>query len=309
MTPRSAKPQLAVDLAGLKLRNPTILASGIVGTTVSMLSRVYEAGAGAVISKSVSLRPREGYVSPTIVEVDGGYLNAIGLSNPGVDEFIQELNEAKPVNWPIIASVFGGASKEFSETIKRLDKMPVQAFELNLSCPHVEGVGLEIGQDPALTKDVVRAAKNHTSKPVIAKINAGVTDPVEIAVAAEKAGADAITAINTLRAMTIDIETGRPLLANKIGGLSGPALKPIAIRCVYEVSQNVKIPVIGSGGICSWKDTVEFLLAGATAVQIGTVLSYKNLDIFNEVTNGILEYLATKKYRSVKEIVGLSHSY
>jgi len=299
--------RLVTEIAGLKLDNPTMLAAGILGLTGSSLKSVVEAGAGAVVTKSVGLKPREGYPNPTVVQVECGLLNAIGLPNSGIHHFSEEIREAKEAGVPIIVSVYGYSSEEFAEVAKVATKAGADALELNVSCPHVEETGAEIGSDPELVAEVVREVKKKVDRPVFVKLTPNVANIAEIAKAAAKAGTDAITAINTVRAMTIEIETTRPLLANKIGGLSGRAIKPIAVRCVYEVYREVDVPVIGCGGIMGWQDAVEFMLAGASAVQIGTAIAFKGLGVFKSVTKGIDAYVKKKGFGSVKEIVGLAH--
>jgi len=299
--------RLVTEIAGLKLANPTMLAAGILGLTGSSLRSVVEAGAGAVVTKSVGLKPREGYPNPTVVQVECGLLNAVGLPNPGIHHFIEEIREAKETGVPIIVSVYGYSSEEFAEVAKVATEAGADALELNVSCPHVEETGAEIGSDPEFVAEVVREVKKKVDKPVFVKLTPNVANIAEVAKAAVKAGADAITAINTVRAMTIEIETTRPLLANKIGGLSGPAIKPIAVRCVYEVYREVDVPVIGCGGITTWRDAVEFMLAGASAVQIGTAIAFKGLGVFKSVTKGIDAYVKKKGFSSVKEIVGLAN--
>jgi len=300
---------LAVEIAGLKLQNPTMLAAGILGLSGTSLSEVINNGAGAVVTKSVGLKPREGYLNPALVQVNCGLLNAMGLPNPGVREFVEEIKEVKQVrvDVPIIVSVFGFSAEEFAKTARVAAKAGADALELNVSCPHVKKTGSEIGQSPSLVAEVVKKVKGVVDKPVIVKLTPNVADIGEIAKAGVKAGADAVTAINTVRAMRIDVETTRPILANKIGGLSGPAIKPIAVRCVFEVYEEVDVPIIGCGGVTTWQDAVEFLLAGASAVQIGTAIASKGLGVFKSVARGIDSYLHRKGFRSVKEIVGLSH--
>jgi len=299
--------RLVTEIAGLKLANPTMLAAGILGLTGSSLRSVVEAGAGAVVTKSVGLKPREGYPNPTVVQVECGLLNAVGLPNPGIHHFIEEIREAKETGVPIIVSVYGYSSEEFAEVAKVATEAGADALELNVSCPHVEETGAEIGSDPEFVAEVVREVKKKVDKPVFVKLTPNVANIAEVAKAAVEAGADAITAINTVRAMAIEIETTRPLLANRIGGLSGPAIKPIAVRCVYEVYREVDVPVIGCGGITTWRDAVEFMLAGASAVQIGTAIAFKGLGVFKSVTKGIDAYVKKKGFSSVKEIVGLAN--
>jgi len=301
--------RLATEIAGLRLANPTMLAAGILGLTGSSLRRVVEAGAGAVVTKSVGLKPREGYPNPTVVQVECGLLNAMGLPNPGIHYFSEEIREAKEGGIPIIVSVYGFSPEEFAEVAGIAAEAGADALELNVSCPHVEKTGTEIGQNPQLVAEVVETVKKRADKPVFVKLTPHVTDITEVAKAAVEAGADAITAINTVRAMAINIETTWPILANKIGGLSGPAIKPIALRCVYEIFQEVDVPVIGCGGITTWRDAVEFMLAGASAVQIGTAIALKGLGVFQSITRGIDAYLRRRDFRSVTEIVGLSHRH
>ena len=299
--------KLSIELAGLRLTNPTMLAAGILGLSSLSLKRIAEAGAGAVVTKSVGLKPRTGYANPTVVQTDYGTLNAMGLPNPGIYYFAKEIREAKVIGCPIIVSIYGFSVEEFVEVAKKAGEAGAAALELNVSCPHVEKTGSEIGQDTELLKAVVKAVKAEVSKPVFVKLTPNVTNIVECARAAEEGGADALTAINTVRALAINAETARPVLGNKIGGLSGPAIKSIALRCVYEIYREVKVPVIGCGGVSDWRDAVEFMLAGATAVQVGTAIAFKGLEVFQSINKGIEAYLETKGCQSMRDIVGLSH--
>jgi len=301
--------RLATEIAGLKLANPTMLASGILGYTGLSLKSIMEAGAGAVVTKSMGLEPRTGYPNPTVVQTDCGLLNAMGLPNPGISHFKEEMKELKSTGVPTILSIYGYSSEEFVKVAETAVTMGADAVELNVSCPHVEKAGAEIGCDPLLLTEIVKEVKKQVNIPVIVKLTPNVANIGEIAKAAEKAGADAITAINTVKAMAIEIETGRPILANKFGGLSGPAIKPIAIRCVYDVYQSVDVPVIGCGGITTWQDAIEFMLAGASAVQIGTAIAFKGVSVFSSVAKGIDTYLKNKSFKNVKELVGLAHNY
>jgi dihydroorotate dehydrogenase (NAD+) catalytic subunit len=302
---------LAVDIAGLKLKNPTMLAAGILGMSGASMLEVIRNGAGAVVTKSLGLKPRKGYANPTVVQVDCGIINAMGLPNPSINRFAEEIQEIKQskVNVPIIASVYGFSAEDFAKVAQKAEKIGVDSVELNVSCPHVEGTGCEIGQNPKMVAEVVKKVKAVVEKPVILKLTPNVADIVAVAEAGVKAGADAITAINTVRAMKIDVETTRPILANKFGGLSGPAIKPIAVRCVYEIYEQVKTPIIGCGGVTTWEDAIEFLLAGASAVQIGSAIAWKDLNVFKSVTRGINHYVRRKGFRSVNDIVGLSHRH
>jgi dihydroorotate dehydrogenase (NAD+) catalytic subunit len=306
--PVSKGERLSVNLSGLKLANPTMLASGILGYSAESLGSVAEGGAGAVVTKSVGLKPRVGYANPTVVQVEFGLINAMGLPNPGIDEYINEIHAAKTVlTVPLIVSVYGFSAEEYATAAQKAAEAGADAVELNVSCPHVKETGSEIGQNPKILKDVVRKVKAALNRPVFVKLSPNVTDIVEVAEAAAEGGADALTAINTVRAMAIDCETAMPILSNKRGGLSGPAIKPMALRCVYDINEKVKVPIVGCGGIANWRDAVEFLLAGASAVQIGTAIALENSTIFDAVSRGIEAYLKKKGFESVKEIVGLSH--
>ncbi len=299
---------LKVDFAGLKLDNPTVLASGVLGYTGDMLQAIAEGGAGAVVTKSVGVNPRIGYANPTVVQAESGLINAVGLPNPGVNDYIEEIGYTKSVlQVPLIVSVFGYSAEEYALVAKKAADAGADAIELNVSCPHVKYTGSEIGQNPRLLKDVIIRVKAEVRKPVVVKLSPNVTDIVEIADVAAKSGADALTVINTVRAMAIEVETMRPILSNVRGGLSGPAIKPIALRCVYEVAECVKVPIMGCGGISTWRDAVEFLLAGASTVQIGTAVAMESLAVFNDINRGIASYLRKKGFRSVSEIVGKSH--
>jgi dihydroorotate dehydrogenase (NAD+) catalytic subunit len=285
-----------------------MLASGILGYSAATLENIVRSGAGAVVTKSVGLKPRNGYANPTVVQTRCGLINAMGLPNPGIDEFVKEICEAKAVlNVPLIVSVYGFSAEGYAKVSKKAVDSGADAIELNVSCPHAKETGSEIGQNPKILAEVVGKVKAEVDKPVFVKLSPNVTNIVEIAEASVKAGADGITAINTVKAMAIDTETTMPILSNKIGGLSGPAIKPVAVRCVYEIYKQVKVPIVGCGGIINWRDAVEFLLAGASAVQIGTAVALKGPNVFNAVARGIDAYLKKNNFRSVNEIVGLSH--
>lgn len=299
--------KIAIEIAGLVFENPTILAAGILGMSGLTLKRVADAGAGGIITKSLGLKPRVGYANPTVTQVKGGLLNAMGLPNPGIDYFAPEIAEIRSVRIPKIISIYGSTPLEFATVARKALKIGADGLELNVSCPHAKRLGAEIGQDPKLVEMIVEKTKRSVGIPVFVKLTPNVSNIVELAQAAETAGADAITAINTVRAMAIDTETAIPILGNKIGGLSGSAIKPIAIRCVFEIYEAVKIPLIGCGGVESWRDAVEFIQAGASAVQIGTAIAVEGLDVFKQVANGIEAFLEQKNIGSVRELVGLSH--
>ena len=304
-----SKNLLSTTFAGLKLANPVALASGILGYSGNSLQRVAEAGAGAVITKSVGIGPRPGYPNPTVVQAEAGLINAVGLPNPGINDFAEEIKYAKTVlRVPLIVSVFGYTAEEYAGVALKAVEAGADAVELNVSCPHVKDTGHEIGQHPQALEEVVEKVRDSVKKPVIVKLSPNVSDIVEVAKTGVRAGADALTAINTVKAMAIDVETQFPVLSNIKGGLSGPAIKPIALRCVYDIFEaDLKVPVFGCGGITNWKDAVEFLLAGASAVQVGTGVALEDPCLFAGLNKGIKSYLIRKGYGSMKEIVGLAH--
>jgi dihydroorotate dehydrogenase (NAD+) catalytic subunit len=298
---------LSTSFAGLELPNPTILASGILGYSSDSFSRVVKAGAGAVVTKSVGIAPRVGYPNPTIVQSRSGLINAMGLPNPGIETYVEEIKFSKTIlSVPLIVSIFGYTSEEYAAVSKRAIDAGADAVELNVSCPHVKQTGAEIGQNPKLLSEIVENVKAKINKPVIVKLSPNVTDITILAKASMEAGADGLTVINTLKAIAIDIETQQPILSNVKGGLSGEAVKPVALRCVYDIAEQYKVPIIGCGGVSNWHDAVEFFLAGASAVQIGTAVA-DNVEIFGAVTKGVESYLRRKHYANVKEMVGLAH--
>jgi len=299
------EPSLATSIGQIQLDRPVMLASGILGISLDVFNRLYRSGAGAVVTKSLSKEPWDGYPNPTIFSVKGnGWINAVGLSNPGAPNFAKMIEPNQDV--PIIVSLVGSIPEEFEMMIKEFEKCKVTAYELNLSCPHVAKVGLEVGDDPELVKKIVTTVKNSTNVPVIAKVGLGTTHYLNTVSAAIESGIDAITAINTVRAIAIDVETQRPILSNKFGGLSGTPIKPIALRCVYEISSKYNIPIIGCGGISTWEDAVEFFLAGASAIQLGSAVGDKWVGIFDEINKGILQYMERKNYSKIEDMIGLA---
>lgn len=306
---------LKTNLCGLQLANPFILASGVLGVNESIMVRVAEAGCGAITTKSIGPDPKAGYDNPTVVELgNGNLINSMGLPNSGCDEFLAELNGYKKrISTPIICSIFGKDIEEFLKVAKTLMKAKPDAFELNVSCPHGGKYGSIVGQDPELVKNITHEVKKAVKIPVLVKISPNLTNLIIPAEAAIEGGADGIVAINTVRAMAIDLTYRKPILSNKSGGLSGPAIKPIAIKCVYDLYAKLgaKIPIIGVGGVSSWQDVVEFMLAGATAVQIGTALAYQQnpqkITIFNDLTEGLKNYLEKEGFTKTSDLVGLAH--
>ena len=295
--------KLTTEIGSLTLSNPTILAAGILGTTGASLKRIAAMGAGAVVTKSIGIEPKFGHHNPSLIKLEHGYLNAMGLPNPAYKEFLQELNIAKESGVPVIASIFGATAQEFVEVAQGLPG--AAAYELNVSCPHAKGYGMQLGTDPALVKSVTKAVKDATKAPVWVKLTPNVTDIRDIGLAAQEGGADAVVAINTLKAMAIDIETGYPILGNINGGLSGPAIKPVAVKCVYDLYSELDIPVIGAGGVSNWADAVELMMAGATAVEIGSAV-YDDISIFASVSMGLSDYMDRHKLQ-LEDLVGMSH--
>ncbi len=277
------------------------LASGILGVTGSILQRIRNSCADVVVTKSLGLHPRKGHLGPILTVSHGGLLNAVGLTNPGIDGFADEMRVLKEASVPVVLSIFGATPEEASEVARKGERMGPIAIELNLSCPHAEIS--QIAHDPDLTYRFVTAVKAKASCPILAKITPNASDYVEVAKAAERAGADAIVAINTLRGMKIDIHQRRPVLGNKVGGLSGPPIFPVAVRCVYDLYQELSIPIIGVGGVSNWEDAVEMHLAGASAIQIGTAL-LNGIGIIAEIKSGVHQYLEENGLSDVSEIVG-----
>jgi dihydroorotate dehydrogenase (NAD+) catalytic subunit len=299
---------LTKTFSGLTFANPTMLASGVLGYSAESLNRVARGGAGAVVTKSVGSAPRMGYANPTVVAAEGGLINAMGLPNPGIDVYSEEIRFSKTVlRVPLIVSVFGYTAEDYASVAQKAVAAGADAVELNVSCPHVKQTGAEIGQSPKLLSEVVLKTKTAIDKPLIVKLSPNVTDITILAQAAVEAGADALTAVNTVKAMAIEVETMMPVLANIRGGLSGAAIKPVALRCVYEIAEVFDVPIIGCGGVTTWQDAVEFFLAGASAVQIGTAVG-DNPEVFQDINKGIETYLRRKNKRSITEIVGLAHN-
>ena len=299
---------LETSVGPISLKRPVMLASGILGISLDVFNRLYRSGAGAIVTKSLSKEPWEGYPNPTIFSVNGnGWLNAVGLSNPGAPYFAKMLESNREV--PIIVSLVGSIPEDFEFMVKEFSNCKLAGFELNLSCPHVAKVGLEVGDDPELVREIVTTVKKSTNVPVIAKVGLGTTHYLQTVGTAIESGIDAITAINTVRAMAIDTETQRPILSNKFGGLSGTPIKPIALRCVYEISSKYNIPIIGCGGISTWEDAVEFFLAGASAVQLGSAVGEKWIDVFNEINDGVMQYMRKKGISKIEEMIGLAKKF
>ncbi|HHV94931.1 MAG TPA: dihydroorotate dehydrogenase [Clostridiaceae bacterium] len=295
---------LKVEIAGIKLKNPVIAASGTFGFGREYSEFIDLNKLGGISVKGLTLKPREGNKPPRIAETPAGILNSIGLQNPGVDAFIKdELPFLKQFDTAIIANIAGNTIEEYCELAEKLSDTDIDAFELNVSCPNVKEGCVAFGNTVEGISKITKQVKKYCKKPLIVKLTPNVTDIKEIAMAAEANGADAISLINTILGMAIDIHKRRPILANNFGGLSGPAVKPIAVRMTYEVASVVKIPVIGMGGITSGDDAIEFFLAGASAVMVGT-WNFVNPYACIEIINQIKSYLTMYKYKSIYDIIG-----
>ncbi len=296
-----------MEFLGVKLKNPLVLASGVLGNSFDILRRVHENGCGLVTMKSIGPAPRDGHNNPTVIDLGYGMINAVGLPSPGYDQMEEEWQELATRDFPLNASIYGGSVKEF-ETVAQFvsDKHP-DFIEVNISCPNSEKHGMMFGISESSAHDVIAAVKKVSRVPVIAKLTPQAPDIGRIAKACEDAGADAICAINTLGpGMLIDIETRTPVLAFKKGGLSGPMIKPVALRCVYDIFDAVSIPIIGLGGITTGKDAVEMIMAGASLVGIGSAVRYRGIDVFQKVNEELNQWLTSHDCK-IADIVGVAH--
>ena len=295
---------LSVEIAGVKLKNPVVTASGTCGFGREYLEYYSLSDIGAITTKGLSLAPRDGNKTPRVAETPSGMLNAIGLQNPGVDYFIEhELPHLKQYDTKIIANIFGNTIDEYCEVTRILSDTEIDMIEMNISCPNVKEGGVHFGTDTKMVENITSSIKKVSKKPVIVKLSPNVTDISEIAKAAEYGGADALSLINTLLGMRIDINTRRPVIKNNVGGLSGAAIKPVAVRMVWQIRKAVKLPIIGMGGIINGSDAVEFILAGANAVAVGTA-SFNNPYAVIKVRDEITKYMANNGVYSIKEMSG-----
>jgi len=297
---------LLSNLGNVSFPNPLLLASGVVGNSFEELTYALKLGAGGVVTKSVGSRPRRGYPVPNVIKLELGVLNAVGLSNPGVDVFKVGLSKNRKNLQHMLVSIFGSRPQEYIRIIKKIDMLPFAGYELNLSCPHVKGVGIDVGHDLILVSEIVRQVRKNTNKLLVVKLSPNTDKLIEIAKEAEKSGADALTLINTVRAMDIDIVSHRPSLSNIYGGLSGPAIKYIALRCVYELFEEVNIPLIGCGGISKWDDAIQFFLVRSRLVEIGTAF-VQDKTIFKKIAIGIDAYVEREGLKSYSELIGSAH--
>jgi dihydroorotate dehydrogenase (NAD+) catalytic subunit len=296
---------LEVKISDLYLKKPIILAAGILGTSFSSLKRVFEAGVGAVTTKSIGPIPKKGYKNPILFEVfPGTFINSVGLANPGINSFVDDIKKSKKYGMNIIVSIFGDSNESYKYVASKAQEAGADAIELNISCPHAQVSTW--GSDRNLTQSLINYLRDYIKIPIFVKLNPNVTNLPEIAKAAQEAGADAVVAINTIRAMVIDVKTQKPVLHHKSGGLSGKSIHPIAINHVFDLYKELKIPIIGCGGVFNWKDAIEFFLAGASAIQVGTAF-YKGLDIIYDINTGIKNYLQNYGYENIDEIIGLAH--
>lgn len=296
---------MSVNIAGVELKNPVMTASGTFGSGMEYSEFVDLNRLGAVVTKGVAAIPWEGNPTPRIAETHGGMLNAIGLQNPGIDVFVKrDIPFLKRYDTKIIVNVCGKTKEEYLQVVERLADQPVDMLEINISCPNVKEGGIGFGQDAGNVEDITKAVKRVAKQPVIMKLSPNVTDITIMAKAAEAGGADAVSLINTLTGMKIDINRQAFALANRTGGLSGPAIKPVAVRMVNEVANAVKIPIIGMGGIATAEDALEFILAGASAVSVGTA-NFFNPNAVTEIIDGIGEYMRNKDCRDINELIGI----
>ena len=298
---------MKVDLCGVTLNNPVMTASGTFGSGAEYSEFVDLNKLGAIVTKGVANVPWQGNPTPRVTEVYGGMLNAVGLQNPGIDLFIErDIPFLKKYDTKIVVNVCGHSTEEYIEVVERLRDQPVDLLEINISCPNVKEGGIAFGQDPKAVEAITKEMKKHAAQPVIMKLSPNVTDITEMARAAEAGGADGLSLINTITGMKIDIHHRSFVLANRTGGMSGPAIHPVAVRMVYQTAQAVKLPIIGMGGIMNAEDAIEMILAGATAVSVGTA-NFTNPRVTEEIVEGIRAYMERYRVSDIKELVGAVH--
>lgn len=302
---------LGVDFCGIKFPNPLVLASGVLGVTGDSMRYVVDSGAGAVTTKSTNVEGRTGHPNPIIITYEGGMMNAVGLSNPGIEEETETIAEFKKQckKNPLLLSIFAKTVDGYKEIAKKADKSQADILEINISCPNVEDeFGKPFACCAGLPGKITALIKGCTKKPVIVKLSPNVPNIVSVCKEVEAAGADGLTLINTVGpGLAINIETAQPILANRVGGISGPAIKPIAVKAVFDAYKEVKIPIIGVGGIMTGRDALEIMMAGARLVGIGTAVYYRGAEVFKKVTDEMEEWMKANNYRSLDEMVGLAH--
>lgn len=303
----TAEVNLGINIAGIEMKNPVTTASGTFGFGEEYAQYIDLSRLGALVVKGTTLQPRRGNPGPRIVETPCGILNAIGLQNPGVETVVGEiLPRVKDLNVPVIINIAGDTPGDYGQLARKIDGSGAAGIEVNISCPNVKKGGMQFGSDPVAAAEVTRAVKANTDLPVIIKLSPNVTSIVQVAESVAEAGADALSMINTLLGMKIDIHSMRPLLGNVMGGLSGPAVKPVAVRAVWQVYQRVQLPIIGMGGITSADDALEFIMAGATAVAVGTA-NFVNPRATMDIIEGIETFLRNKGYTDINQLIGKAH--
>jgi dihydroorotate dehydrogenase (NAD+) catalytic subunit len=304
---------LSVSFLNLSFPNPLVLASGILGTEAALMERVARCGAGGITSKSCGPAPRTGHPNPTVLDWGPGLINAVGLANPGVEAEVDILRETKarldPLGVPTIASIFADTVEGFAQVTERISAAHPDLIEVNISCPNVAAeYGRPFALDAGAAAEVTRAVVEATRIPITVKLSPNTPELVPIAQAVVGAGADALTAVNTLGpGMVIDLESGAPVLANRVGGVSGPALRPIAVRCVYDLARAVQVPIIGTGGVTSGRDALEMIVAGATLVGVGSAVYWRGPEAFSSIANEMREWMRTHRVNSLYEIQGRAH--
>lgn len=297
---------LETSVGKLRLERPGMVASGIMDETGPSMIRMLRSGAGAVVTKSIGSQPNPGHVNPTFTELKGGYINAMGLPNPGIELFGEEMRmAAKSGN--IVGSIYGSSAEEFASLAAKMEEYGAVAVELNLSCPHAKGYGMELGTDPDVVRSIVSSVRSSVSIPVWTKLTPNTHMIKDLAVAVQDAGGDAVVAINTVKAMVISPQFGKPILSNKFGGLSGPAIRSIGVRAVFDIKTAVDIPIIGVGGISDWKDAAQYLMAGASAFQIGSAVGTKGIGVFENVNKDLERFMKDYGYSSISDMVGVAH--
>jgi dihydroorotate dehydrogenase (NAD+) catalytic subunit len=309
---------LSVSIQGLHMSNPVMLASGILGETASSMLRVFYGGAGAVVTKSIGSEPRMGHENPTFLEVAGGYINSMGLPNPGIEGYAPELMAAVAEGAVVVGSAFGHDGDEYASLAARMWECGVSAVELNLSCPHASGTGMELGTDPALVRSITARVKETVEVPVLVKLTPNITDIRTIAAAAVEGGADAVVAINTLKAIAIDPDLKAPVLGNAIGGFSGPALKHMGLRSVWDIHRYLnglgggkvsgrEVHIVGVGGVETGRDAAEYILAGATAVQAGSAVVDGGPEALGRIALELEDWMEAHGYATIWDFRGLAH--
>lgn len=301
--------RLDTTVTGVTFPNPLLLASGILNETGASMARAAREGAGGVVTKSMGPHPRPGHPNPAVVEVEGGLLNAMGLPGPGVERFGDEVAHAAAAGTALVGSVFAGTAQEFADVARRMAAHGVPALELNVSCPHAKGYGTEIGADPARLREVVAAVKDAVRVPVWTKLTPNAADVVALGRAAVEAGSDALVATNTLKAIAIEPDLRRPVLGNRVGGLSGHALKPVALRAVWDLhAADLGVPIVASGGIYTHRDVLDYALAGADAFQVGTAVMHKGWGVFQEILADLQTWGRREGIASLDDLRGQAHA-